>query len=81
MAALEKESRPGSAAIANPVAIRRAADHTAADNGNLLLDLQQVERGLNDMKVQTEPVSQLRSGQFAREMQRLQRELQDQIER
>ena len=81
MAALEKEGCPDSSRIADPVAIRRAADHTATDDRNLLLDLEQIERRLNDVKLEPETSAQFGSGQLACEMQRLQHELQDQVER
>ena len=46
-----------------------------------MLRLQQLERRLDDRKLQAEPARQLGAGQLAGEVQRLQHELQDQVER
>ena len=81
MAALEEERRAGAAGVGDPVAIRRAADEAAADDRNLLLPLERSSAGWMTVELQAEPARQLGARQLAREMQRLQRELQDEVER
>jgi hypothetical protein len=65
VAALEEQRRPGAPGIGDAIAVRCAADETAANNRNLLLGLEQVEGRLDDLKVEPEPARQLRAGQLA----------------
>ena len=45
----------------------------------MAVSLQEIDGGFDDRKVQTQAPRQLVTGQFAREMQRLERELDEQV--
>src|SRR6185369_17758611 len=79
--AFEKERSPDTPRIANAIAVRCPADHAPADDRDLLLDLEKLQRALDDLKVQAQSSGQLGSAQLAGEMQRFEGELKNQIER
>ena len=81
MAVLEKQRSTGAAGVSDAVAVGGAADETAADNHQLLLRLQQINRRRQHPERQAEPPRQLGSGELAGEVQHLEHELQHQIER
>ena len=81
VAGLQEQRRAGAAGVGDAVAVRRAADEAAANDRNLMLSLQELERRSNDRELQAEPPRQVGAGQLAGEVQRLQRELQDEVER
>ena len=80
VAALEKQRGASAAGVGDAVAVRRAADDAAADDLDLVLRLQELERRLDDRKRRARAAGQLGPGQLAGEVQRLEHELQDQVE-
>ena len=68
------------AQLADAVAVRRRAQRAAADDLAQVLRLQRFDRGLDDRKGQAEPVGDLHAGELAREVQRLDDELDDQVQ-
>ena len=69
------------AGIGDAVAVRRARrPSTPPAISTWCCDLQEIERRLDDRKIQPQAPGQLGAGQLAGEMQRLQRELEEQVE-
>ena len=80
MTGFQEQRRAGAAGVGNPVAVRGAADEPAANDRNLLLALEQLESRSNDLEFQPEAARQLVAGQLAGEVQRLQSQLQDEVQ-
>ena len=78
---LEKDRDPRPARVGDAVSVRRGPRHRAADDLDLVLRFQRVDRGLDGREPQAEAPRELGAGQLAREVHVLQRELKEQVER
>ena len=78
---LEEDRHARAARVGDAVPVRRGPDHRAADDFDLVLRFQRVDRRLDGGEPQAEPPRELGAGQLARKVHVLQRELKEQVER
>ena len=81
MVGFEKELRSRAAGIGDSIAVRGPADHGAASDLDLMLLLDESERRLDDAEPQAHPRAQLDAAELADEVERLERELDDEVQR